>query len=590
MEAHVRRSKVFLAFIADNYFDSEPCRWEVEEAARVGEPILPVFSGEHHLFAKLLGKFLSMKDDPVKGAAVRACFCQGENLMEVHNPLNVKKVTEDVKAKIVDRFILRPRLVKRHLRGTKAIVLVLSKEGSVFKSDLCRATLEEAIEQGIPIIPIYDSDITSPQHIKDLIEGDVDGLAKGSEGYTRLVKHALKGEIFKLSGRKQTSDAAEQVHLERLALRVRALPPAAQRKQARQMAARPGGSQQGGALALALASARGCLPSAAALPSFRAICSSSRPTPRAGKTRELAEPCAGSQARLRQEEPSVACDGSGSGLPAPFAGTQQSFLADDHAECTSSQPAQAAVDAEQAAEAAVDPEQAAEAAVDPEQVHKEERLIRLPPLLQTADRSRTSFHEEHHETAAQTTARERPPTARRCMSVGASAGAPLHSGGAGAGGEQPPEQAQDQASAPSTAAPSTAAQPSAAPSSAAPSSARSDTSPNKVVPDSHKASPRQHLVGRGGAGVGDEADGLEEVAMPQEMGVAAEEIAAEIDVDANSSSIQGVNAEAQLVLGQTDGQSRQILRVTATPRRTKARSRRALKKAQDLGKLDVVHL
>ena len=121
MEAHVRRSKVFLAFIADNYFDSEPCRWEVEEAARVGEPILPVFSGEHHLFAKLLGKFLSMKDDPVKGAAVRACFCQGENLMEVHNPLNVKKVTEDVKAKIVDRFILRPRLVKRHLRGTKVI-------------------------------------------------------------------------------------------------------------------------------------------------------------------------------------------------------------------------------------------------------------------------------------------------------------------------------------------------------------------------------------------------------------------------------------------------------------------------------------
>ena len=90
--------------------------------------------------------------------------------------------------------------------------------------------------------------------------------------------------------------------------------------------------------------------------------------------------------------------------------------------------------------------------------------------------------------------------------------------------------------------------------------------------------------------MGDEADGLEEVAMPQEMGVAAEEIAAEIDVDANSSSIQRVNAEAQLVLGQTDGQSRQILRVTATPRRTKARSRRALKKAQDLGKLDVVHL
>ena len=378
------------------------------------------------------------------------------------------------------------------------------------------------------------------------------------------MKHALKGEIFKLSGRKQTSDAAEQVHLERLALRVRALPPAAQRKQARQMAARPGASQQGGALALALASARGRLPSVAALPSFRATRSSSRPTPRAGKTSELAGPCAGSQARLRQEEPSVACDGSGSGLPPPSAGTQQSLLADDHAECTSSQPAQAAVDPDQAAEAAVDPDQA--------YMYEEKRLIRLPPLLQTVDRSRTSFNEDHHETAAQTTARERPPTARRSMSVGASAGAPLLSEGAGDDGGQPPEQAQDQASAPP---------------SAALSSARSG--PQKVVKESHGASSRQHLAGGRDQGVGDEAGGSEEVAMPHEMGGAAgEDVAADIDVNANSSSIQGVNlnAEAQLALGQTDGHSRQILRVAARPQRTKAQSRNA----RDLGKQEVVHL
>ena len=212
--------------------------------------------------------------------------------------------------------------------------------------------------------------------------------------------------------------------------------------------------------------------------------------------------------------------------------------------------------------------------VDPEQARMEERL-RLPPLLQALDRSRTSFHEEHHETVAQTTAREHPPTARRSMSAGASASAPLHSEGAGAGGDQPPEQASapggDQAS--------------------APSSARSDASPKEVVPDSHDASPSQHLVGRGGAGVGDEAGGSEEVAMPQEVGVAAgADIAADIDGDANSSSIQGVNAEAQLALGQTDGHSRQILRVAAIPRRTKARSGKALKKAWDLGKLEVVHL
>ena len=95
------------------------------------------------------------------------------------------------------------------------------------------------------------------------------------------------------------------------------------------------------------------------------------------------------------------------------------------------------------------------------------------------------------------------------------------------------------------------------------------------------------------AAVGDEVCASEEVAadMPHDMGVSAgADVAVEVDVHASSSSIQGVNAEAQLVLDQTDGQSRQILRVTATPRRTKARSRRALKKAQDLGKLDVVHL
>jgi len=412
MQGHVRRSKLFIALITPGYFNSGPCRAEVEAAMAAGIPIIPVHSGADHSYKKILDFMLS-ENDLVIGQAVRGCFRQQENLFDINNPAHVQTVVRDIHEKILERFF-----------GVEN-------------------------ESSTPATP-------------------------------------------------STTTVWDR-------------------------------------LALNIAS---CL-----------------------------QRC---------------------GLP--FGAPAQAPIAYGANINGASAPAPAAVAPEQAAEAAVDPEQAAEAAVDPEQVHKEERLIRLPPLLQTADRSRTSFHEEHHETAAQTTARERPPTARRCMSVGASAGAPLHSGGAGAGGEQPPEQAQDQASAPSTAAPSTAAQPSAAPSSAAPSSARSDTSPNKVVPDSHKASPRQHLVGRGGAGVGDEADGLEEVAMPQEMGVAAEEIAAEIDVDANSSSIQGVNAEAQLVLGQTDGQSRQILRVTATPRRTKARSRRALKKAQDLGKLDVVHL
>jgi hypothetical protein len=89
------------------------------------------------------------------------------------------------------------------------------------------------------------------------------------------------------------------------------------------------------------------------------------------------------------------------------------------------------------------------------------------------------------------------------------------------------------------------------------------------------------------AAVGDEVCASEEVAadMPHDMGVSAgADVAVEVDVDASSSSIQGVNAEAQLQALEKDlAHSRQILRVTSKPRPTKTEPRNVLMHARDLG-------
>ena len=98
MRGFVRQSCVVFALITPHYFDSAPCRAEVEAAAEAGIVVKAVHSGEDHLMKLVLdGAFhvlsgraeaavtWDLADDPTVGAAVRACFRRGENLLDVNN-------------------------------------------------------------------------------------------------------------------------------------------------------------------------------------------------------------------------------------------------------------------------------------------------------------------------------------------------------------------------------------------------------------------------------------------------------------------------------------------------------------------------
>ena len=103
MTRFVRHSKVVVALVTPSFFDSAPCRAEVETAWKAGIPVVPTHSGMDHGARQIL-QLIDLADDPVKGQAVKACFRRGENLMDVHNPAHIEQVTADLRTKIVDRF------------------------------------------------------------------------------------------------------------------------------------------------------------------------------------------------------------------------------------------------------------------------------------------------------------------------------------------------------------------------------------------------------------------------------------------------------------------------------------------------------
>ena len=102
MQAHAMGSKVVLPLLSPGYFDSEWCRAEVEAAAEAGVPIVPVYSGGSHTENQIKA-LLGLRSDPIKGAAVKACF--KENLIDVHNPAHMNECISDLKVKVIHRFV-----------------------------------------------------------------------------------------------------------------------------------------------------------------------------------------------------------------------------------------------------------------------------------------------------------------------------------------------------------------------------------------------------------------------------------------------------------------------------------------------------
>ena len=68
-------------------------------------PIVPVFSGEDYPRKTILALLDAHKDDPEKGAAVKAAF--GENVIDVNNGDHADNVANDIDEKLIERFITR---------------------------------------------------------------------------------------------------------------------------------------------------------------------------------------------------------------------------------------------------------------------------------------------------------------------------------------------------------------------------------------------------------------------------------------------------------------------------------------------------
>jgi len=101
MQEHARNSKVVLALLSPNYFDSKWCRYELIAAQEAGVPIVPVFSGYKDSYPALLQLNDELREDAEKGPAVKAAFAQ--NLVDVHNPEHAESVTRHLR-EITERF------------------------------------------------------------------------------------------------------------------------------------------------------------------------------------------------------------------------------------------------------------------------------------------------------------------------------------------------------------------------------------------------------------------------------------------------------------------------------------------------------
>jgi hypothetical protein len=108
MQEHAAGSVLVLALLSPNYFTSKWCRGEVEGAAAAGVPIVPIFSGDHYTYTQmtdLMKKGSQKLDDPEKAAAVKAAF--GQNLIDVNNAQHVAKCSNDLREKIIRRFLVQ---------------------------------------------------------------------------------------------------------------------------------------------------------------------------------------------------------------------------------------------------------------------------------------------------------------------------------------------------------------------------------------------------------------------------------------------------------------------------------------------------
>ena len=75
--------------------------------------------------------------------------------------------------------------------GSAIVLAIISRGGPIFKSKWCLMELEAAVDAKIPIVPIYNGDVSSLQDVKDLIDGKVEGLGKETAVYEHVISKDL---------------------------------------------------------------------------------------------------------------------------------------------------------------------------------------------------------------------------------------------------------------------------------------------------------------------------------------------------------------------------------------------------------------
>ena len=101
-------------------------------------------------------------------------------------------------------------LMQQHVRKSKLVLAVLSPGGPIFRSPWCCLELSAAKEAGIPVLPIYNGDVSGLLQIKDLIDGRVKGLGKDAAEYD-LIKYVFKEQVLELVSTQHASENAQRI-------------------------------------------------------------------------------------------------------------------------------------------------------------------------------------------------------------------------------------------------------------------------------------------------------------------------------------------------------------------------------------------
>ena len=69
-------------------------------------------------------------------------------------------------------------LMQQHARNSHLMLAVMSHGGLIFDSPWCRAEMEAARDASVPIVPVYNGDMTTLKEVKSIVDQSSDQLVQ----------------------------------------------------------------------------------------------------------------------------------------------------------------------------------------------------------------------------------------------------------------------------------------------------------------------------------------------------------------------------------------------------------------------------